>query len=363
MRSPAPRRRYDAGARWVVLCDTNGGTLPEEVEAIVREVAEAIPGDHLGIHAHNDTEQAVANSLAAVRAGARQIQGTLNGIGERCGNANLTSLIPTLMLKPVYAERFETGVRGGGARRADRAVAPLRRDGQPGARTARRPMSAPAPSPPRPASTPRRSSRDPRTYEHVPPETVGNRRHVLVSDQAGKANLLVRARPPRRGGRTRRPPPRRAAPRGQGARSDRLCLRGRRAPPSSCSRGGCSAPCRITSTSRAFTSPSSAATTPSANMVSVSEAVVKVLVGGERLLTVGEGNGPVNALDHALRKDLGVYREAIADLEADRLQGPHPQRRHRGGDPRADRERRRLRRLPGSRSACRRTSSTPRSRR
>ncbi len=69
-----------------------------------------IPGDHLGIHAHNDTEQAVANSLAAVRAGVRQIQGTLNGIGERCGNANLTSLIPTLMLKPAYAERFEIGV-------------------------------------------------------------------------------------------------------------------------------------------------------------------------------------------------------------------------------------------------------------
>jgi len=86
---------YDAGARWVVLCETNGGTLPEEVEAIVREVAKAIPGDHLGVHAHNDTEQAVANSLAAVRGGARQIQGTLNGIGERCGNANLTSIIPT----------------------------------------------------------------------------------------------------------------------------------------------------------------------------------------------------------------------------------------------------------------------------
>ena len=80
---------YDAGARWVVLCDTNGGTMPHEVERIVGEVCAKIPGDHVGIHAHNDTEQAVANSLAAVRAGARQIQGTLNGLGERCGNANL----------------------------------------------------------------------------------------------------------------------------------------------------------------------------------------------------------------------------------------------------------------------------------
>src|SRR6185295_10134843 len=90
---------YRAGARWVVLCDTNGGTLPHEIERIVGEVCAAIPGSHLGIHCHNDTENAVANSLAAARAGVRQIQGTLNGLGERCGNANLVSLIPSLMLK------------------------------------------------------------------------------------------------------------------------------------------------------------------------------------------------------------------------------------------------------------------------
>src|SRR5438105_13132068 len=101
---------YEEGARWVVLCDTNGGTLPHEVEAIVSEVCKLIPGDHVGIHAHNDTEQAVANSFAAVRAGARQIQGTLNGLGERCGNANLVSIIPTLKLKPEYADKFEIGV-------------------------------------------------------------------------------------------------------------------------------------------------------------------------------------------------------------------------------------------------------------
>src|ERR671934_3023831 len=100
---------YDEGARWVVLCDTNGGTLPHEIETIVKDVVGQIPGDHLAIHAHNDTEQAVANSLAAVRAGARQIQGTLNGIGERCGNANLISIIPTLKLKKYFADRFEIG--------------------------------------------------------------------------------------------------------------------------------------------------------------------------------------------------------------------------------------------------------------
>src|SRR5438094_6435445 len=104
------RAAHEAGARWVVLCDTNGGTLPHEVEAIVAEVTRHIPGDHIGIHAHNDTEQAVANSLAAVRAGARQIQGTINGLGERCGNANLVSIIPTLRLKSEFANRFEIGV-------------------------------------------------------------------------------------------------------------------------------------------------------------------------------------------------------------------------------------------------------------
>src|SRR5215218_3036697 len=101
---------YDSGARWVVLCDTNGGTLPHEVETIVGDVIKHIPGGNVGIHAHNDTEQAVANSLAAVRAGARQIQGTLNGLGERCGNANLCSLIPTLRLKDEFSDAFEIGV-------------------------------------------------------------------------------------------------------------------------------------------------------------------------------------------------------------------------------------------------------------
>ena len=95
---------YEKGARWIVLCDTNGGTLPHEIEAIVGEVTAHIPGTRLGIHAHNDTENAVANSLAAVRAGVRQVQGTINGLGERCGNANLISLIPSLKLKPDFRD-------------------------------------------------------------------------------------------------------------------------------------------------------------------------------------------------------------------------------------------------------------------
>ena len=100
------RAAFEAGARWIVLCDTNGGSLPDEIAAAVGEViAAGIPGDRLGIHCHDDAGLAVANSLAAVLAGVRQVQGTLNGLGERCGNANLTTIIPTLVLKEPYVSR------------------------------------------------------------------------------------------------------------------------------------------------------------------------------------------------------------------------------------------------------------------
>jgi len=104
------RSAYDNGARWIVLCDTNGGTLPFEIEEIVYDVAQIIPGKNLGIHTHNDTENAVANTLAAIRSGARQVQGTLNGLGERCGNANIVSIIPTLLFKKYFKDKFEISV-------------------------------------------------------------------------------------------------------------------------------------------------------------------------------------------------------------------------------------------------------------
>src|SRR4051812_24225272 len=181
---------YKAGARWVVLCDTNGGTLPHEIERIVGEVTRKVPGDHLGIHAHNDTEQAVANSLAAVRAGARQIQGTLNGLGERCGNANLTSLIPTLLLKPDYADRFEIGV-------TQEALGTLTRVSRKLDEILNRTPDHHAPYVGSSAFATKAGIhasavvKDPTTYEHVPPESVGNHRKVLVSDQAGRSNILA----------------------------------------------------------------------------------------------------------------------------------------------------------------------------
>jgi len=304
---------HDAGARWVVLCDTNGGTMPEEVAAIVAEVAKTIPGDHLGIHAHNDTDQAIANSLAAVRAGARQVQGTLNGIGERCGNASLTSLIPTLMLKPAYAERFEIGISEAGlagltplAHRFDELVnrAPNRQAAYVGASafTTKAGIHASA------------IARDPRTYEHVPPEKVGNRRHVLVSDQAGKANLIAELS--RMGIAVDR----------ADRRLDTLLseLKAREAIGYAYENADASfellARRTLGDVPDYFEVESFHVTVERRHnalgeLVSVSEAVVKMIVGGERLLSVSEGNGPVNALDRALRKDLGDYRHAIADLE------------------------------------------------
>ncbi|NDH64709.1 MAG: citramalate synthase, partial [Alphaproteobacteria bacterium] len=181
----------DAGARWVVLCDTNGGTLPHEVSRIVAEVVKEIPGDRLGIHAHNDTENAVANSLAAILGGVRQLQGTINGLGERCGNANLISLIPTLMLKPDFAERFETGIPQGNLRKLKHVShvldeilnrAPNRHQAYVGDNAFAHKGGLHASA----------VAKDPHTYEHVPPESVGNARKILVSNQAGRSNIIQR---------------------------------------------------------------------------------------------------------------------------------------------------------------------------
>ena len=180
---------FEAGARWIVLCDTNGGALPHEVERIVGAIVKAVPGDRLGIHTHNDTENAVANALAAVRAGARQVQGTLNGLGERCGNANLVSLIPTLMVKLGYA----TGVSEAGLSRLTHVSRFLdeRLNRAPDRHAAYVGESAFAHKGGLHVSA---VEKDPRSYEHIDPSLVGNARHVVVSDQAGRSNILARLR-------------------------------------------------------------------------------------------------------------------------------------------------------------------------
>ena len=181
------RAAHDGGASWVILCDTNGGALPNEVFEIVSAVHAALPDVRLGIHCHNDAGVAVANSLAAIRAGARQVQGTVNGLGERCGNADLISLIPTLVLKLGY----ETSIAEenlpklmGLSRMLDER---LNR-----APNAQAPYVGEAAFAHKGGLHASAAQKDPRTYEHVPPEKVGNSRQYLVSDQAGKSNMLAR---------------------------------------------------------------------------------------------------------------------------------------------------------------------------
>jgi 2-isopropylmalate synthase len=304
---------YEAGARWVVLCDTNGGTLPEEIEAIVAEVVKAIPGDHLGIHVHNDTDNGVANSLAAVRAGARQIQGTLNGLGERCGNANLTSIIPTLILKPDYAERFETGVTPEKLRTLTHSSLILDE-------VLNRAPNRHAPYVGESAFAHKGGihvsavQKDPRTYEHVPPDSVGNRRKLLVSDQAGRSNILaeldrigipIPKDDPRIGKLLDEVKEREAVGYAYEAADASFELLARR---------------MLGNVPQFFEVDSFRVMVERRHnavgeLVTISEATVKVRIDGETVLSVGEGNGPVNALDNALRKDLGPYQSFIDDLE------------------------------------------------
>ena len=179
----------NSGSRWVVLCDTNGGTLPHEISRIVSEVCCHIPGNKLGIHAHDDTGNSVANSLAAVASGVRQVQGTINGLGERCGNANLISIIPSLLLK--YDGQYETGLDELELTQLTRISrlldellnrAPDRHAAYVGeaafAHKGGLHVSA--------------VQKNPKTYEHIEPNIIGNNRHIVVSDQAGKSNVLLR---------------------------------------------------------------------------------------------------------------------------------------------------------------------------
>jgi len=307
------RAAYEEGARWVVLCDTNGGTLPHEVERIVGEVMKLIPGDHLGIHAHNDTEQAVANSLAAVRAGVRQVQGTLNGLGERCGNTNLVSLIPTLKLKPDFSERFDIGVSDAQMKtlvhvshtldellnRAPNRYAPYVGEN---AFATKAGIHASA------------ILKEPKTYEHVPPEAVGNRRKLLVSDQGGRSNVLAELE--RIGLAVNRDDP----------RVGRLLDEVKEREAAGYAYEAADASFELLARRMLGTVPDyfdvekfdvnvEQRINAKGEPVAVTMAVVKVKVGDDALISAAEGNGPVNALDLALRKDLGRYQPYISGLE------------------------------------------------
>ncbi len=315
------RTALEAGARWIVLCDTNGGTLPAEVGRIVAEViASGIPGDRLGIHCHDDTGHAVANSLAAVLAGCRQIQGTLNGLGERCGNANLTTIIPTLLLKEPFASRFDTGVTQealAGLLKTSRQLddilnrVPMRAAPYVGASAFAHKAGLHASA----------ILKDPMTYEHVDPALVGNERVIPMSNQAGQSNLRMRlaaagiaveAKDPRLG---------------------RILDVIKEREDQGYAYDGAQASFELVARAELGLLPEffevkryrvtvERRKNKYNQMVSLSEAVVVVKIGEAKMLSVSESmdetgtdRGPVNALAKALGKDLGPYQACIDDMK------------------------------------------------
>ena len=182
---------YDNGAKWIILCDTNGGTLPHEVSEIVKDVTKYIPGRNIGIHAHNDTGNAVANSIAAVLSGARQVQGTINGLGERCGNANLMSLIPTFFLKKEFSEKFDLNIKEKNIKLITQCSRLLDEilNRKPNKHL---PYVGAAAFSHKGGLHVSAVQKDPKTYEHIDPENVGNNRNIVVSDQSGRSNIMSR---------------------------------------------------------------------------------------------------------------------------------------------------------------------------
>ncbi len=299
---------FEAGARWIVLCDTNGGTLPHEIEHIVAEVSRHIPGERLGIHTHNDTGTAVAGALAAVRAGARQVQGTIGGLGERCGNADLVSIIPDLMLKMGYATGIgETGLKQltHVARLVDERLN----------RTPDRhaPYVGEAAFAHKGGLHASAVEKDVRTYEHIDPALVGNRRIIVMSDQAGRANVLARL-----------------AELGievgaDDARIRRLVAEVKQRTFEGYAYDGAEASFELLARQVLGEVPQffrlvrfrvmdDRRWNARGELVTESEATVTVEVGGEPVMTVANGNGPVNALDSALRKALADFYPELADM-------------------------------------------------
>ncbi|MGK7344498.1 MAG: citramalate synthase [Candidatus Nitrospinota bacterium M3_3B_026] len=178
---------FEGGADWLCLCETNGGALPFEVEKIVRDVTEKLPDARLGIHCHNDSDNGVANTLMAVRGGADMVQGTINGIGERCGNANLCSIIPNLQLKMEYKAVPARNLRK--LRELSRLVYELANMSQ----QPRQPYVGRSAFAHKGGVHVAAVVKEPAAYEHIAPELVGNRRRVLISDLSGKWNILTKA--------------------------------------------------------------------------------------------------------------------------------------------------------------------------
>ena len=303
---------YDEGARWLVLCDTNGGTLPNEIGNIIQEVIKHIPGTNLGIHAHNDTENAVSNSLTAVLAGVRQVQGTINGLGERCGNANLMSVIPTLVLKKVFSSSFEIKIGKANIkfltdcsrlldellnRKPNRYLAYV--GGSAFSHKGGLHVSA--------------VQKNPKTYEHIDPKIVGNQRNIVVSDQSGKSNIISRLN--NLGIEVNNDDPR--IKNLLNEVKDREFI--------GYSYDGADASFELLARRIVGEIPKyltiseyDVSVKKDKNGKIISYAKAHINVDGNKVVCEGEGNGPVNALDNAIRQNvdkIGKYSKYLKDLK------------------------------------------------
>ncbi|MDB2561163.1 citramalate synthase [Amylibacter sp.] len=316
----AAKVAYEAGARWIVLCDTNGGALPSQVFSATKAVIDSgIPGDRIGIHTHNDTEHAIANSLAAIDAGARQVQGTLNGLGERCGNANLVALIPTLLLKDPYSSLYETGVdlnKLSSLTSISRTLDDIL-NRVPDKWAAYVGSSAFAHKAGLHASA---ILKDPQTYEHIDPSVVGNERIIPMSNQAGQSNLKKRLMDAG------------LEINSQDSRLSEILNAIKDREDRGYAYDSAQASFELVARKILGQLPTffeikryrvtvEKRKNKYGNMVSLSEAVVVAKIGKNKVLSVSESmdpdcgdQGPVNALSKALAKDLGPYQNCIDDM-------------------------------------------------
>ncbi|WP_440929590.1 citramalate synthase [Candidatus Pelagibacter sp.] len=303
---------YDQGARWIVLCDTNGGTLPHEVTQIVTEVSKVVPGKNLGIHAHNDTGNAVANSLAAVLSGVRQIQGTINGLGERCGNANLMSLIPTFFLKKDFSSKFEINIKSENIKKLTDCSRLLdeilnRKPNQ------HLPYVGAAAFSHKGGLHVSAVQKDPKTYEHINPEEVGNTRNIVISDQSGKSNIISRLNSIKVNIEESDPKIKKLLDEVKDREFIGYSYDGADASFELLAR-------RIIGEIPRYISINEYDVSVKKNKSGeiVSSAKAQLEVDGEKIMCEGEGNGPVNALDNAIRQNvdrLAKYSKYLKDLK------------------------------------------------
>ena len=303
---------YEQGARWIILCDTNGGTLPHEVTKIVHEVSKVVPGNNLGIHAHNDTGNAVANSLAAVLSGVRHVQGTINGLGERCGNANLMSLIPTFFLKKDFSSNFETGIKTEHIKKLTQCSRLLDEvlNRKPNMHL---PYVGAAAFSHKGGLHVSAVQKDPKTYEHINPEEVGNNRNIVISDQSGKSNIISRLNSIGIEFKENDPKIKKLLDEVKDREFIGYSYDGADASFELLAR-------RIIGTIPRYISISdyevSVKKKSTDEIVSLAKATL--LVDNNSILCEGEGNGPVHALDNAIRNNidkLAKYSEYLKDLK------------------------------------------------